>query len=151
MRARSAGEGRATATASRSSLTRHSARPQDARTSFTANHEPRETRDNDGCLSCRLAHGPAPIPEVSAFFSPALKKPIKKRWITVADDVSTLDVDTPIKVDFVEAANDVRVESRALRTVWLYTEDGEKFTAYNGVCTHLGCSYTFDAEKKRYQ
>jgi Rieske Fe-S protein len=35
--------------------------------------------------------------------------------------------------------------------VWLYTEDDEKFTAYSGVCTHLGCSYTFDTEKKRYR
>jgi menaquinol-cytochrome c reductase iron-sulfur subunit len=89
-------------------------------------------------------------PAVSAFFSPAFKKPIKKRWLTVADDVSTLDIGTPIKIDFVEAANDAWVESRTLRTVWLYTEDGEKFTAYSGVCTHLGCSYAFDKENKRF-
>ena len=89
-------------------------------------------------------------PAVSAFFSPALKKPVKKNWIKVADDVSTLDVGVPIKVDFIEAANDAWVESRSLRSVWLYTEDGEKFTAYSGVCTHLGCSFTFEADKKRY-
>ena len=68
----------------------------------------------------------------------------------MADDVATLDVDVPIKVDFVEAENDAWVETRALRTVWLYTEDQEKFTAFSGVCTHLGCSFGFDAEKKRY-
>ena len=90
------------------------------------------------------------VPAVSAFFSPALRKPTKKKWIKVADDVSTLDIGVPIKVDFVESANDAWVESRALRTVWLYTEDGEKFTAYSGVCTHLGCSYSFDADNKRY-
>ena len=89
-------------------------------------------------------------PAAAAFFSPALKKSVAKRWITVADDVSTLDIETPIKVDFVEAANDAWVESRALRTVWLYTVDGENFTAYSGVCTHLGCSFAFDAENKRY-
>ena len=89
-------------------------------------------------------------PAAAAFFSPALKKPTSKRWITVADDVSTLDIGTPIKIDFVEAANDAWVESRALRTVWLYTEDGETFSAYSGVCTHLGCSFAFDAENKRY-
>lgn len=89
-------------------------------------------------------------PAATAFFSPALKKPIQKPWVKVADDVSTLDIGIPIKVDFVEASNDAWVESRALRSVWLYTEDGEKFTAFSGVCTHLGCSYSFEAENKRY-
>lgn len=85
-------------------------------------------------------------PAASAFFSTAVKKPTAKKWVKVADDVSTLDVGVPIKVDFVEATNDAWVEARALRTVWLYTDDGEKFVAYSGVCTHLGCSYRFDAE-----
>lgn len=89
-------------------------------------------------------------PALAAFFAPALRKPARKNWVKVADDVSTLDVAVPIKVDFVEAVNDAWVETRALRTVWLYTEDGEKFTAYSGVCTHLGCSFSFDADKKRY-
>ena len=89
-------------------------------------------------------------PAAAAFFSPALKKPVKKDWITVADDVSTLDIGMPIKVDFVDASNDAWVESRALRSVWLRTDDGEKFTAFSGVCTHLGCSIGFDADKKRY-
>jgi menaquinol-cytochrome c reductase iron-sulfur subunit len=39
------------------------------------------------------------------------------------------------------------VESRALRTVWLYTEDGEHFTAYSGTCTHLGCSFGYDKDR----
>lgn len=90
------------------------------------------------------------IPAATAFLSPAFKKPVKKEWITVADDVSTLDIGTPIKVDFVDASNDAWVESRALRSVWLRTEDGEKFTAFSGVCTHLGCSIGFDADNKRY-
>jgi menaquinol-cytochrome c reductase iron-sulfur subunit len=54
----------------------------------------------------------------------------------------------PVKVDFVEAMNDAWVEERALRSVWLYTEDGESFIAWNGTCTHLACSYGFDADKK---
>ena len=53
------------------------------------------------------------VPSAAAFLSPALKKSAKKNWITVADDVSTLDIGTPIKVDFIEATNDAWVESRA--------------------------------------
>ena len=90
------------------------------------------------------------IPVVSAFLSPALKAPTTKRWRKVVDDVGTLDVGTPVKIDFVEASNDAWVESRTLRTVWLYSEDGKAFTAFSGVCTHLGCSYGFDEAKKVY-
>ena len=43
------------------------------------------------------------VPTLTAFVSPALRKPSAMSWIKVADDVSTLDVGTPIKVDFVEA------------------------------------------------
>ena len=90
------------------------------------------------------------VPVIRAFVTPAIAGSRTATWIKVADDVSTLDVDTPIKVDFVEASNDAWVESRALRTVWLRTTDGEKFTAFSGVCPHLGCSFFYEAEKKIY-
>jgi menaquinol-cytochrome c reductase iron-sulfur subunit len=90
------------------------------------------------------------IPALTAFLSPGFTRRSKRDWIKVADDVSTLDVGTPIKVDFVEASRDAWVESRALRTVWLYTEDGETFTAYSGTCTHLGCSFGFDKDKSLF-
>jgi Rieske Fe-S protein len=87
------------------------------------------------------------VPSAAAFLSPGFKRPMKKDWLKVADDVATLDIGTPIKVDFVEATRDAWVESRALRTVWLYTEDGEHFTAYSGTCTHLGCSFGYDKDR----
>lgn len=89
-------------------------------------------------------------PAVAALVSPATKKSGSASWVRVADDVSTLDIGEPIKVDFIEAVNDAWVERRALRTIWLYTEDGEAFTAYSGVCTHLGCSFGFDKEKRQF-
>ncbi len=89
------------------------------------------------------------VPSLRAFLSPSFARPTKKGWIKVAE-ADLVDIETPVKVDFVEATNDAWVENRALRTVWLYTEDGEKFTAYSGVCTHLGCSFGFDAANKRY-
>lgn len=90
------------------------------------------------------------VPAALGFVSPSLRKVTTKKWTKVADDVSTLDIGVPIKVDFIEPVSDAWVETRALRTVWLYTDDGEKFTAFSGVCTHLGCSFGFDAEKKQY-
>lgn len=34
--------------------------------------------------------------------------------------------------------------------MWIYTDDNEKFTVYNGHCTHLACSYGFDKEAGRF-
>ena len=90
------------------------------------------------------------VPVISAFVSPALRKPTPKGWLKVIDDVGTVDVGKPVRVDFVEPVNDAWVETRALRSVWVYSEDGETFTAFSGVCTHLGCSYGFDEDRKVY-
>ncbi len=59
-----------------------------------------------------------------------------------------LDIDTPVKIDFAESVNDAWVETRALRTVWLRTEDGETFACFSGVCTHLGCVFGIDEKRK---
>ena len=90
------------------------------------------------------------IPSLRAFAAPVSKTKKPDKWIKIVDDVNALDVGVPVKVDFVEQTSDAWVESNALRTVWLYTEDGEHFTAFSGVCTHLGCSFTYDEAKKVY-
>ena len=90
------------------------------------------------------------IPVVGAFISPALAKAKPDSWIKVADDTALLDIGTPIRVDFVQTQDDAWVESRALISVWLYTEDGDVFKAYNGHCTHLGCGYTLAPDKKTF-
>ena len=87
------------------------------------------------------------IPSVRSFLSPALRRPPKKDWVKVAQ-ADHLEIGTPVNVDFTETINDAWVDTRALRTVWVRTEDGEKFTAWSGVCTHLGCAFGVDAERK---
>ena len=86
------------------------------------------------------------VPVVRAFVSPSLPQPAKDSWIKVADDTALLDVGVPVRLNFVQTQQDAWIESRTLNGVWLYTEDGEKFKAYNGHCTHLGCSYVFDKD-----
>lgn len=89
------------------------------------------------------------IPAARAFLTPAFKRRPLSKWTKVAD-ADLVDIDTPVKVDFVEPANDAWIETRRLRTVWLRTEDGESFTAFSGICTHLGCSVMFDQDRKAF-
>ncbi len=90
------------------------------------------------------------FPTLRAFISPALPTPRVDDWIKVADDIALLDIGVPIRVNFVQSSTDAWLSSRTLNGVWLFTEDGEKFKAYNGHCTHLGCSYLYDKEHKTF-
>lgn len=92
----------------------------------------------------------AGIPALRAFLSPAFRRTRQEKWIRLGE-VDQFDLDLPTKVDFVDTVNDAWVETRRLRNVWIYTEDGETFTVYNGRCTHLGCNYFLDEEKKVFR
>lgn len=90
------------------------------------------------------------VPLLRAIFSPAGRVKSGENWVKVADDTALLDIGVPVRVNFVQTVEDAWVESRTLSGVWLYTEDGEKFKAYNGHCTHLGCSYGYDKDRKTF-
>jgi Rieske Fe-S protein len=90
------------------------------------------------------------VPAAGAFISPAMPKPSVDEWIKVADDIALLDVGEPIRLNFVKTIADAWIETRSLNGVWLFTEDGEKFKAYNAKCTHLGCGYVHDKERKSF-
>ena len=89
-------------------------------------------------------------PSLRAFFWPTRAKVAPDHWVKVVDDVALVDIGAPVRIDFVELANDAWVETRVLNSVWVYTEDGEHFKAYNGHCTHLGCGYIYDKDKKHF-
>jgi menaquinol-cytochrome c reductase iron-sulfur subunit len=90
------------------------------------------------------------VPALRAFFSPVATPTPSDNWVKVADDIALIDLDVPVRLDFVEFTTDAWVESRTLNTVWVYTPDGEKFKAYNGHCTHLGCGYVYDKERGNF-
>ncbi len=92
----------------------------------------------------------AGVPALRAFLSPTFRHKRQEKWIRLGE-VDQFDPEVPTKVDFVDTVNDAWVETRRLRNVWIYTEDGEHFTVYNGRCTHLGCNYALDQEKKVFR
>jgi Rieske Fe-S protein len=90
------------------------------------------------------------IPVIRSFVSPLAAKPPTALWVKVAEDTALLDVGVPVRADFVKEDTDAWIESIAQNSVWLYSDDGETFKAYNGHCTHLGCSYSYDKETRTF-
>ena len=76
----------------------------------------------------------AGIPAARAFLSPSFKKTHQEKWIRLGE-VDQFDRGVPTKIDFVDSGNDAWIETRRLRNVWIFTQDGEQFTVYNGRCT----------------
>lgn len=87
----------------------------------------------------------AGVPALRAFIAPVFGRPRTTRWVKLGE-ADLFDLQTPVKVDFAETVDDAWVENRVVRQVWVYTEDGEHFTVYNGRCTHLGCAYGYDKD-----
>lgn len=92
----------------------------------------------------------AGVPAARAFLSPTFRRTREEKWIRLGE-VDQFDPDVPTKADFVDTVADAWVETRRLRSVWIYTEDGETFRVYNGRCTHLGCNYFLDEAKGVFQ
>lgn len=101
-------------------------------------------------LGAAMSAGLVGYPALRAFFWPTSAAPGTEHWVKVVDDVALLDIGAPVRIDFVEFVSDAWVETRVLNSVWIYTEDGEHFKAYNGHCTHLGCGYMYDKDKKHF-
>ena len=98
-----------------------------------------------GFIAAALTAAPA----LRAFVSPLFVRRRAENWVRLGE-ASEFDLDTPIKIDFVQTIRDAWVEARAVHHVWAYTEDGETFTVYNGRCPHLGCGYAFDTAAKEF-
>jgi menaquinol-cytochrome c reductase iron-sulfur subunit len=90
------------------------------------------------------------FPALRALFWPAFKPAAAEKW-TRLGEAAVFELDVPIKIDFTDTVKDGWVVSRVMRSVWLYTSDGERFTAYNARCTHLGCGYSYDAEARTFR
>jgi len=90
------------------------------------------------------------VPVLRVFFSPALSTARTDSWVKVADDVALIDTGVPIRVNFVQSKVDAWLEDRQVNSVWLYTDDGKTFKAYNEHCTHLGCAYSYNSETQNF-
>jgi Rieske Fe-S protein len=100
-------------------------------------------------IGAGLSAALAGVPAMMAFLSPAFRPVQRQSWIKVGE-AALFDIGVPDRVDFAETGQDAWVTTRLIRSIWVYTEDGEHFVAYNGKCPHLGCAYALDEQAGQF-
>lgn len=82
------------------------------------------------------------------FISPALRKR-EESWVDVGR-AADFKPGAPVRVEFVERRRDAWVTTERRSSAWVLTSDGKDFISYDPRCTHLGCPFRWDDEKKEF-
>lgn len=85
---------------------------------------------------------------VAYFVSPAFARK-EEVWLDLGP-VAAFPKGEPTKVEFVQRIRDAWVTTERRSSAWVLTADGENFTVFDPRCTHLGCPYRWDEEKKQF-
>ena len=85
---------------------------------------------------------------LSYFVSPAFMKE-DEDWVDVGK-ATDIRKGSPMKVDFVARKRDAWAVTEKRSSAWISTQDGSSFTVFDPRCTHLGCPYRWDQEKKQF-
>ena len=88
------------------------------------------------------------IPLVVAAISPALKKNAAE-WIEVAS-VDAIRIGEPQKAEYTMLKKDGWVEEAVRKAVWIAAKDSQNMAVFDPRCTHLGCAYSWQPDKKRF-
>lgn len=82
------------------------------------------------------------------FISPAFQRK-EEDWVDIG---SSLDFKPgiPAKVEFIQRRKDAWVVTERRSSAWILTSNGKDFIVFDPRCTHLGCPYRWDGEKKQF-
>ena len=87
------------------------------------------------------------LPLVSFFVSPAFIKS-KNEWIEIGT-VDDFNNDSPLGVKYNKEIKDGWNKRTVSSTAWVYKSKGE-LIALSPICTHLGCTVSFDVERDSF-
>ncbi|MEW6034826.1 MAG: ubiquinol-cytochrome c reductase iron-sulfur subunit [Chloroflexota bacterium] len=86
-------------------------------------------------------------PAVRYFIYPALRGRQETTWTQIAQ-TSEVPVGVPTFITYEERLRDGWVVSPISKGAWVVTKDGRSFTAFDPHCTHLGCAYYWNPDRK---
>ena len=82
------------------------------------------------------------------FVSPAFGRK-QEDWIDVGR-ASEFKPGVPVRVEFTERKRDAWAVSERRSAAWVLTPNGRDFITFDPRCTHLGCPFRWDGEKKKF-
>jgi menaquinol-cytochrome c reductase iron-sulfur subunit len=82
------------------------------------------------------------------FLSPLFRKK-EEGWIDIGRSADFLP-GTPTKVEYIERKRDAWVITEKRSSAWVLTSNGHDFIVFDPRCTHLGCPYRWNADKKLF-
>jgi len=88
------------------------------------------------------------IPAIGAAVGPAFRR-TEASWSQLGP-VDSFPVGVPTSAEFSQQRRDGWLETVETRAVWVVRRAGDDFVVYNGRCTHLGCAYSWQADKGQF-
>lgn len=65
--------------------------------------------------------------------------------------VDALPLGSPADVKFPSPSQDAYIRSTGVHSVWIIKHSAEDITVFSPVCTHLGCYYTWNSKRGRFE
>lgn len=88
------------------------------------------------------------VPIVGYVVSPAFATK-ENQWVQVGA-LNDFKVGEPKSVEFTLFRKDGWVEVTDKKTIWVVRQNEKDFSLFNPRCTHLGCAFNWDTQKKQF-
>lgn len=89
------------------------------------------------------------IPLLGYVVSPAMRRH-EEQWVDVGPSAE-IEVDKPKQLDHVTSIRDGYLNRQSHKAIWVVKKPDGHVTVFAPMCTHLGCSYRWDHEGRRFQ
>lgn len=88
------------------------------------------------------------LPGLAYLLSPGFSRR-EEDWVDVGS-AGEIPRGQPVKIQFTRRRRDGWTVVEAKGSAWVVTANGREFTVFDPHCTHLGCAYRWDGEKRRF-
>ncbi|MBI1822219.1 MAG: ubiquinol-cytochrome c reductase iron-sulfur subunit [Nitrospirae bacterium] len=88
------------------------------------------------------------VPILGYTILPALRKR-EEPWSEVGP-VTQLEMNQPKELEVVRSVSSGWMKAASVRSIWAFRKPEGEVVVYSPICTHLGCGYHWDDQKKKF-